>query len=129
LGIGRGTVAEEKAEMIAVCGIDCSNCDIRRAKSDPETMDDVIRWFREKLNKELVPEQVCCDWCLGDRAKHWDAECRILRCAVDEHGVDSCSDCSEFPCDYLNTWAKINTKYARAFARLKTMKESKKSRL
>lgn len=59
------SVAEEKAEMIAVCGIDCSDCDIRRAKSDPETMDDVIKWFREKLNKELVLEQVCCDWCLG----------------------------------------------------------------
>lgn len=29
-------MAEGNEEMLAVCGLDCNKCDIRRAQSDPE---------------------------------------------------------------------------------------------
>ncbi len=111
-------------EMLAPCGIDCSKCRIRNAKSQPEIMKSVLDWFRDERNIDLAPEKVACDGCLGDRGKHWSAECGILKCSVDDHRLASCSDCSEFLCERLLRWGQAGPKYAAAVDRLKGMRKA-----
>ena len=112
--------------MLAPCGIDCSKCKIHRAKSEPETMKSILDWFKNERKKELSPEQIQCDGCLGDREKHWSADCSILKCSVDDHKLTSCSSCGEFPCGRLEKWAQAGTKYTEALGRLKEMRQAGK---
>lgn len=114
-----------EGEMIAPCGLNCAACTIYRAKSEPNVMNAILKWFREERKRELAPEKIHCDGCLGDRSRHWSADCGILKCVVDEHGLDSCSRCNEFPCGRLETWAQKDAGYAGALGNLKAMKEMK----
>ncbi len=34
--------------MIAVCGLNCGTCDIRRAPKDPEAAQSVVTWFKKE---------------------------------------------------------------------------------
>lgn len=112
------------ASSLAPCGIDCSECRIRRAKSEPEVMKSILDWFKNERKIELQPEQVSCGGCLGDRAHHWSADCGILKCAVDDHHHVSCSLCDAFPCERLEKWAQASPKYAAAVDRLKDMRKA-----
>lgn len=112
-------------EMLAPCGLDCAKCAIWRAPREPETMKRLIEWFKNERKIDLGPEQVRCGGCLGDRSIHWSADCEILKCAVDERGLRSCSDCGDFPCERLTAWARGGEKYAEALERLKRKKEEK----
>ncbi len=35
-------------EMIAVCGLDCSGCDIRKATNNPSMAQEITDWFKKK---------------------------------------------------------------------------------
>lgn len=37
------------AQMIAVCGLDCGECDIRQGKDDSAIAQHIIEWFKEEL--------------------------------------------------------------------------------
>jgi hypothetical protein len=120
--------SEEK--MIAVCGIDCRSCDIRKVPEDPEAAARVIAWFRKeewlKENeglKEIIDRSMYCTGCRGDRKIHWSPDCRILNCCVDKNGYEFCYQCSDFPCNMLVEWAKQDENYAQALDRLQQMKE------
>lgn len=112
--------------MIAPCGIDCSACDIHRAKDNPELMAEVLDWFKTERKKEFSAEQIRCDGCLGERSRHWSPECWILRCVVEEHHHESCSECEEFPCERLEKWGRSSAGYSKALARLKAMRAGKR---
>lgn len=118
-------MACERAEMIAPCGLDCSECDIYRAASEPEARERILAWFKTERKISLKPEQIACQGCLGDRSAHWSPDCGILQCSVDQRGLKSCSTCGEFACDRLETWASHGRKYAAALERLKGMKNAK----
>ncbi|MGE5594000.1 MAG: DUF3795 domain-containing protein [Betaproteobacteria bacterium] len=107
--------------MIAPCGLNCGACDIFRAPGDPETMKRILRWFEKERGLKLREEDVRCDGCLGDRSKHWSADCWILRCSVDDNGLRSCAECSRFPCARLEEWAGSDDGYRKALERLKSM--------
>ncbi|MGC1122137.1 MAG: DUF3795 domain-containing protein [Candidatus Methanofastidiosia archaeon] len=73
-------------EMIAVCGLDCEPCDIRRVPFDSEAAERIAKWFRTqgwiKENEgigEVISRKMYCKGCRGDRLVHWSPEC---------HGVD-----------------------------------------
>lgn len=34
-------------EMIAVCGLDCSGCDIRKATNNPSMTQEITDWFKK----------------------------------------------------------------------------------
>jgi len=115
--------------QIAVCGLDCGSCDIFRVPNDPEAARGVAEWFRQRGwikegegAEDVVKRAPYCLGCRGDRAVHWSPDCWILKCCVDERGLDHCSECSEFPCERLSEWAKMNDGYSRAFERLKRMR-------
>lgn len=40
--------------LIAVCGIDCESCDIRKAPQDPEAAERIVAWFKKEglLNED-----------------------------------------------------------------------------
>ncbi len=114
----------ENQEMLAPCGLDCSKCNIYRAKREPETMQRILDWFKNERKIELKPEQVACQGCLGDRSAHWSADCGILQCSVDQRGLTSCSRCGGFPCEKIESWAARGPKYAAALDRLKAMKKA-----
>ena len=110
------------ARTIAACGLDCTECDIRLAADDPEIAQATARWFDRELGMELKFEDIRCDGCKGDRAKHWSPDCWILSCCVDDKGLEFCSQCEDFLCQKLTEWATGSERYNNALERLKRMK-------
>lgn len=107
-------------KIMAVCGILCNECDIFKASSDPEKAQKIIDWFK-KNNRDVKPEDIVCLTCRGDRTKHWSPDCPILKCCVDEKGLEYCYECDEFPCEVIEDWAKKDIGYTNALNRLKSI--------
>lgn len=114
-------------KMIAVCGLECHKCDIREATNDPKVAGEIVDWFKKELNQAVKPEDIHCMGCKGDRAKHWSADCWILRCCVDDKGLEYCYECDEFPCQKLTQWSKSSERYKEALDRLRRMGQEQKS--
>jgi len=38
-------VGESETRLIAACGLDCTDCDIRKVPTDAEAADRVVAWF------------------------------------------------------------------------------------
>jgi hypothetical protein len=121
---------ETSKQMIAVCGLDCGSCDIRRVPTDPEAAQRVVAWFKEMgwLEKdegvsEVIQRSMYCTGCRGDRSVHWSSDCWILQCCVDDRGLTFCYDCDAFPCERLNDWAQQSARYTRALNRLQHMRD------
>ena len=112
-------MSHSSGKIMAACGLICNDCPIFQASDDPRIAGSISKWFKENQNIDIKPEQIGCSGCLGNREKHWSPECWILKCCVDDRGLDNCSQCDEFPCDRLNKWAGENDKYAEAITRLK----------
>jgi len=117
-------------EMIAVCGLDCGGCDIRRAPADPDAAQRVVAWFRQMgwLEEdegiaEVIERRMYCQGCRGDRSVHWSADCWILKCCVDDKRLEYCYECDTFPCGELVEWAQQNANYTQALDRLRQMGE------
>jgi len=114
---------KKEYKMIAVCGLVCDTCDIRKAKNDPKLAKEIADWFKKELNKEVKIEDIHCSWCKGDRENHWSPDCWILECCVDNKGLEFCYECEEFPCKKLKDWAKESEVYTKALNRLKEMQK------
>jgi len=110
------------AQMIAVCGLDCGERDIRQAKDDSAIAQHIVEWFKEELAVDVKPEDLRCGWCKGNRAEHWSPDCWILKCCLDDKGLESCYQCEVFPCQELNEWSQGSLRYGDALERLKRMK-------
>ena len=118
--------------MTAVCGLDCSDCTLLKAsQGDPAAAAQLADWWHSEgwLDESEGPASVIaagphCLGCHGDRATHWSANCWILQCAVDDHGVESCDQCDDFPCERLVQWASQNEKYLAALDRLRQMRDA-----
>jgi hypothetical protein len=120
---------ETSKQMIAVCGLDCDSCDIRRVPTDPEAAQRVVAWFKEmgwleedEGVSEVIQRSMYCTGCRGDRSVHWSPDCWILKCCVDDKGLAFCYECDAFPCERLNDWAGESVRYTRALNRLKHMR-------
>lgn len=110
-------------QMVAVCGLDCGECDIHQASNNPEIARQIVDWFKKERDIEVKLEDIRCLGCRGDRTKHWSPDCWILKCCVDEKGLEFCSQCDDFPCEKLIEWAKGSEKYGDALNRLKGMEK------
>jgi hypothetical protein len=117
---------------IAACGLDCSKCPMPNIHKDLETANKWVGQFREwkvisdnEGAEEIIARGPYCISCHGDRSKHWSADCWILKCCVDDKGLDNCSQCEEFPCEKLVEWSKENPHYGKALDNLKQMKENR----
>lgn len=113
--------------LMAACGLNCEECEIRLASDNRELASRISDWFGRHGSPQVAPENVRCSGRKGDRAKHWSADCWILLCCVDKKGLEFCYECQDFPCSRLNEWAKGNKRYEKAVGRLKEMKKGKES--
>ncbi len=120
---------ESMTPAMAVCGLDCSSCDIRLVPFDPAAAERVVAWFRQMqwlAEEEGVPEILAramyCQGCRGDRAVHWSADCPILICCVDDRQLQSCAECDAFPCALLTDRARDSARYTAALQRLYEMR-------
>ena len=114
----------EANQMIAACGIECFKCDILQATSDRKIAQYIADWFKKERNEVVKLEDIRCSGCKGDRAKHWSSDCWILKCCVDDKGLEFCNECAEFPCVKLVEWSKTDKGYGAALNRLKEMKKT-----
>jgi len=97
------------------CGLDCYGYSIRL-----KTEDELKYWAQQNVDLEKIR----CDGCRSDRSKnHWSPDCKILECYVYKHKHEFCAQCSDFPCQILEVWAKEYEHHAQAVADLKAMKE------
>jgi len=120
----RGTMMEmEKNQLIAVCGLNCRECQIFQASDNLEIAKAIADWFKKERDIEVKIEDIRCEGCKGDRPKHWSPDCQILKCCVDEKGLQFCFQCKDFPCEMLTEWAKGGERYREAIEQLKRMKE------
>lgn len=110
---------------IAACGLLCGACSIRRVLFGDDSAKEAIGWYQEMgwLSPDegadtAVEKGLYCEGCLGDRTKHWSADCWILGCCVDERRLENCSQCDEFPCAKLVEWSEQNNRYRDALGRL-----------
>jgi hypothetical protein len=114
--------------LIAVCGLECESCEIRRAPFDPQAAQALVAWFQEmgwlaadEGMAQVMERRMVCQGCRGDRSLHWSADCWILKCCVDDRGLDFCYQCADFPCRRLSDWATQNDGYRQALTRLQAM--------
>jgi hypothetical protein len=88
---------------IGVCGIDCGLCPIHHVKAGNG-----------------------CGGCTAPgpsyTAGRW---CAIARCAVRDHGYETCAACAEFPCERLTGWDGGDSvvTHKNSLANLRTIKE------
>jgi hypothetical protein len=122
-------VSTANERLIAACGLDCTDCEIRLVPFDAEIAQGVAAWFKERgwLEEsegvaEILERKMYCKGCHGDRSLHWSPDCWILQCCVNQHGLQHCSECRDFPCERLVEWAGQNEGYAQALERLQGMR-------
>jgi hypothetical protein len=123
---------QNEERLTAVCGLDCTDCDIRRVPTDADAAQRIVGWFRDMgwlKEDEGVPEiierSMYCQGCRGDRSVHWSANCGILTCCVDEKGLEFCCECDDFVCEQLDEWAQKDVKYMEALERLQSMRQAR----
>ena len=116
----------QESRMVAVCGLDCNECSIFQVSKNPEIARKIVDWFKKERGVDVKIEDVGCLGCKGDRTKHWSPDCWILKCCVDEKGLEFCYHCEGFPCEKLNKWAEGSKRYEEALNRLKEMKRMEK---
>jgi hypothetical protein len=89
-------------QMTSPCGLDCFNCPMYLANEDMELRASISG----KLNLSL--EAARCKGCRNaDGVISFISDskpCDVFRCAS-EKGIDYCSECADFPCDYLHPYA------------------------
>jgi hypothetical protein len=85
--------------VTAPCGMDCFNC--------PMFVLNITEEFKLKISglAQCPPEEVPCSGCrLQGSCGVMMKDCKTLSC-VNKKGLEFCSDCSSFPCEYLQPCA------------------------
>lgn len=91
-------------EMIAYCGLDCSQCAAYLAtRSDEgEALEKVAAEWRERFGMEVSADDVACDGCRSNtgRLSSYCPTCGVRECGIDR-GVTTCAHCGDYDCERL----------------------------
>lgn len=90
-------------EMIAYCGITCSECPacLATQRDDAQELERVAEmWSSEDL--QVKPEHIVCEGCLPGHTRYalFCSDCQARACAI-VRGMQNCAYCDDFPCDKL----------------------------
>ncbi|OQY00507.1 MAG: hypothetical protein B6I26_08030 [Desulfobacteraceae bacterium 4572_130] len=89
-------------QMTAPCGLDCFNCPMYLAKENKELQS----MISQKL--KIPIEHTSCDGCRNMEGKiifiGMTEPCNVYKC-IKEKKIEFCSECKDFPCDYLHPYA------------------------
>lgn len=88
----------KKTALAGRCGIYCGACEFNKAISHPE--------IKPALSKAInVPEKdIHCTGCGDLDVKSYGKGCKTAKCC-DDHNVEYCFDCSQYPCADLKAMA------------------------
>lgn len=85
-------------DLIACCGLDCENCDARKATitNDDELRVKTAKEWAEANDAPIKPEHINCMGCRTEGVKYLYCSelCPVRKC-VREKGYKTCADCSE----------------------------------
>jgi hypothetical protein len=98
------------AEMIAICGLDCSECGAFQATrdDDDEKRAETAKLWSELYGAEIKPVDINCTGCVteGKIKFHHCTVCEIRKCGT-EKGVENCAHCEEYACDRLKEFFRM----------------------
>jgi hypothetical protein len=87
--------------LTSPCGKDCFNCPMYMGEENRENRDQFFK------SRNLPPEKFQCQgcrphngYCIGLTILGIDPHCKVYKC-VQEHGVEFCYECPNFPCSKL----------------------------
>jgi hypothetical protein len=110
------------SEMIAYCGLVCSNCPtfLATQKNDDVARAKTAALYSEKFGLHLKPEEINCDGCKsnGERLISYCQVCDIRKCCSAK-GLDSCTACSDQPCESLIKFHEFSPEAKAGFEALK----------
>ena len=107
-------------EMMGFCGINCGECEIRRAANDREFAEKLIEIWKES-DPDVNESWLKCQGCKGPGDICWGNDCAIRICAM-EKGVDHCGQCAGFKCILINRFeADKHLHHTKAVKKLETM--------
>ncbi len=90
-------------EMIAKCGLICTDCGAYKATlaNDNELRKHVSEEWSRLYGAEIKPEDINCRGCLatGDLFSHCKV-CEIRLCAI-EREVENCAYCDDYGCEKI----------------------------
>ena len=110
------------SEMIAYCGLDCSQCPtfIATRNDDDAARERTAALYAQKFGMELKKEEINCDGCLsqGGRKIGYCQVCEIRQCCLGK-GLKHCVVCPEEPCAKLLRFHEFSPEAKAAFEALK----------
>lgn len=91
-------------EMIAFCGITCTECPafLATQKDDQEERARVAEMWSEEFGVDLKPKDINCDGCLSESERLFSHchVCQIRQCGR-ERQVVNCAYCDDYGCGKL----------------------------
>ncbi len=95
------------AEIIAACGLVCSECPAYLATkaNDAARVAEVAAQWSKDYGGDVKPEYVWCDGCMepGPRKCGHVAECDVRACVVGR-GLSSCARCADYGCEKITAF-------------------------
>ena len=92
------------SQMIAYCGLVCSECPtfIATKNNDDEARVKTAAFYKKTYGFDCKPEEINCDGCLsaGGQLIGYCQTCDIRKCCSDK-GHANCSVCEEQPCEKM----------------------------
>ncbi len=89
------------------CGHDCSKCVtyIATQKNDDNLRRQSQSFYTEKFGLDIPLEKFNCNGGRSDKVFELCKDCPIVECC-EQHDVDSCSKCPEYPCKEISDYQK-----------------------
>jgi len=92
------------SNMIAFCGLNCTECPtfLATKNDDDEDRAKTAAMYAKKFGFDMKPEEINCDGCHSQTGKliSYCQTCSIRTCGQ-KKGVKNCSFCDEQPCEKL----------------------------
>jgi hypothetical protein len=97
------------ADMIAYCGLDCTECKAFKATQakDYEQKKTIAKHWSDQGEIEFKPEDVDCNGCKSDVISGYCRKLCAIRPCAEEKKVRTCAHCHDYACgkltEYLST--------------------------
>jgi hypothetical protein len=100
------TSATDCREMTAPCGLDCFNCPVHLAQENEEIRNRIVANLGVSYNDAACSGCRSVDGFCPLGRKYGSKQCETFAC-VQEKGIETCADCTDFPCDRLQPLANL----------------------
>jgi hypothetical protein len=105
-------------EIIAYCGLVCSNCPtfIATQNDDDSVREKTAALLSDKYGLNFKPEEINCDGCLskGKRLIGYCNTCEVRKCTITK-SAKNCSICDNQPCEKLRKFHEFSPEAKASF--------------